>query len=219
MEMMRYIKTLTILALFGGIFFSRPTQAQDKPFNEDFSSYQLGASPSSIKTNGAAIVAHPTGQEGKWLEVKNQATYKLNRLKPFPANFTLEFDVLAVAEEIKDIAPVCFGFVKDNAAREHLSNAGAFVQLQYRDADAVNIGNYELNKETGTTFDLASTTNKPVHVKLVVNGTQMAVYLDDTKLAETELFTPKAAKYFYFSGPWQYDKGSKLFISNFKTTL
>ncbi|HEK20831.1 hypothetical protein [Mucilaginibacter sp.] len=217
--MKKYWKMLVLLVILSGSQFFNRAVAQDKPFNEDFSSYQLGASPGSIKTNGVAIVAHPTGQEGKWLEVKNQATYKLNRLKPFPANFTLEFDVLAVAEEIKDIAPVCFGFVKDNATREHLSNAGAFVQLHYRDADAVNIGNYELKKETGTTFDLASTTNKPVHVKLVVNGTQMAVYLDDTKLAETELFTPKAAKYFYFSGPWQYDKGSKLFISNFKTTL
>lgn len=212
-------KTTALLALTGIFFFGRPVRAQDKPFNENFSSYELGASPHSIKTNSAAIVAHPPGQEGKWLLVKNQATYKLNRLTPFPASFTFEFDVLAVAESIKDIAPVCFGFVKDNAAREHLSNAGAFVQLHYRDADAVNIGNYELKKETGTTFDLASTTNRPLHVKLVVSGTQLTVYLDDTKLAETELFMPKAAKYFYFSGPWQYDSGSKLFISNFRTTF
>ncbi|TWR26753.1 hypothetical protein FPZ42_06870 [Mucilaginibacter achroorhodeus] len=217
--MKRYIKIITALTFFGIILFSSITQAQDKPFNEDFSSYEIGASPRSIKTNGVAIIMHPQGQDGKWLLVKDQATYKLNRLTAFPARFILEFDVLAMAESIKDIAPVCFGFVKDNAAREHLSNAGAFIQLHYRDADAVNIGNYELKKETGTTFDLASTTNRPLHVKLDVDGTQMAVYLDDTKLAETELFAPKAAKYFYFSGPWQYDNGSKLFISNIKTTL
>ncbi len=210
---------LIALLIFISSFTSEFVLAQDKPFNEDFSSYQTGASPRSIKTNGAAIVEHPTGQEGKWLLVKNQATYKLNRLTPFPAKFTLEFDVLGAAEQGNEIGPVCFGFVKDNAAREHLSNAGAFVQLHYNDGDAVNIGNYDLKKEVGTTFDLISTLNKPLHVKLVVNGTEMAVYLDDTKLADTELFAPKAAKYFYLSGPWEYKQGAKLYVSNFKTTL
>ncbi|MCJ8209767.1 hypothetical protein MUY27_08600 [Mucilaginibacter sp. RS28] len=217
--MKKYVKIITLLVVFSSFLLVNRAGAQDKAFKEDFSSYQLGASPASIKTNGAAIVAHPAGQEGKWLMVKNQATYKINRITPFPANFTLEFDVLAVAEQIKDISTVCFGFVKDNAVRGHLSNAGAFVQLHYSDGDAVNIGNYELKKETGTTFDLASTTNTPLHIKLVVSGTNMAVYVGDTKLADTVLFTPRAAKYFYFSGPWEYANGAKLYISNFKTTL
>ncbi|MCD8741048.1 hypothetical protein LT679_10580 [Mucilaginibacter roseus] len=214
--MKKHILIAGLLTFLSSLYVLKAT-AQNVIFSEDFSGYQTGASPGSIKTNAAAIIAHPTGQEGKWLMVKDKATYKLNKNVPLPAKFTLEFDVLAVAEQIKDIAPVCFGFAKDNAAREHISNGGAFVQLHYRDADAINIGNYEFeNKEANTTFDLSATANRPLHVKLVVNGQQMAVYLDGDKLADTVLFPAKAAKYFYFSGPWEFDSGAKLYISNIK---
>ncbi|MDT3405284.1 hypothetical protein [Mucilaginibacter terrae] len=216
--MKKYFLITGLLSILSS-FFALKSAAQNSGFSEDFSAYETGASPRSIKTNAAAIVAHPTGHEGKWLLIRDKATYKLNKNIPLPAKFTFEFDVLAVAEQIKDIAPVCFGFVKDNAVREHISNGGAFVQLHYPDADAVNIGNYELdNKEANTTFDLSATANRPLHVKLVVNGRQMAVYLDDNKLAETVMFMPKAAKYFYFSGPWQFDNNAKLYIGNLKLT-
>lgn len=214
--MQKHILITGLLTLLSS-FFVLKTTAQNVIFSEDFSSYETGASPSSIKTNAAAIVAHPTGHEGKWLLIKDKATYKLNKNIPLPAKFTMEFDVLALAEQVQDIAPVCFGFAKDNAVREHISNGGAFVQLHYRDADAVNIGNYELDsKEANTTFDLSATANRPLHVKLVVNGRQMAVYLDDSKLANTVLFPAKSAKYFYFSGPWEFDNDAKLYIGNIK---
>ncbi|MCC8407828.1 hypothetical protein LJ707_02735 [Mucilaginibacter sp. UR6-1] len=213
--MKKYVLITGLLTLFSSLFVFQAT-AQDLDFNEDFSKYEIGASPRSIKTNGAAIVAHPAGQQGKWLLLKDKATYKLNRPVPLPKKFTLEFDVLAQAEQIKDISPISFGFVKDNAVREYISNGGAFVQFHYPDGNAVNIGNYELSKEANTTFDLSSTANSPVHVKLLVKGDQMTVYINDTKLAETVLFTAKAAKYFYISGPWEYEHDARLFISNLK---
>lgn len=216
--MKKYILLSGLLTLLSS-FLTLETSAQISGFNEDFSRYETGSSPGSIKTNGAATVTRVKGQEGKWLAIRDKATYKFNRPAPFPMKFTLEFDILAQAEQVKDMDPVSFGFVKDNSVREHISNGGAFVQLHYRDADAVNIGNYELKKETGTTFDLSATANRPLHVKLVVNGEQMAVYLDDNKLADTVLFPAKAVKYFYFSGPWEYEHGSQLFISNFKASF
>jgi hypothetical protein len=188
--------------------------AQNMDFNENFAKYEIGSTPRSIKTNGAATITRPAGQPGNWLSIQDNITYKLNRPVALPKRFTLEFDILAQTEQIKDLSPISFGFVKDNAAREYISNGGAFVQLHYYDADAVNIGNYDLSKEANTRFDLSATANRPVHVKLVVRGDQMAVYLDNTKLADTMLFQPGAARYFYISGPNQSEHGAKLFISN-----
>jgi len=213
--MKRYFLLIGLLIVFGSLFVFQAA-AQNMDFNEDFSKYQIGATPRSIKTNGAATIARPTGQEGKWLSLQDNITYKLNRPASLPKSFTFEFDILAQAEQIKDMSPISFGFVKDNAAREYISNGGAFVQLHYYDADAVNIGNYDLSTEANTKFDLSATANRPLHVKLVVSGTQMAVYLDNTKLSDTVLFQPGTARYFYISGPNQSEHGAKLFISNLK---
>ncbi|MDR6942926.1 hypothetical protein [Mucilaginibacter pocheonensis] len=211
--MKRYFLVTGLLIVFSSLSVFQAA-AQNMDFNEDFSKYEIGATPRSIKTNGAATIARPVGQPGKWLSIQDNITYKLNRPATLPGSFTFEFDILAQAEQIKDISPISFGFVKDNAAREYISNGGTFVQLHYYDADAVNIGNYDLKKEANTKFDLSATANRPVHIKLVVRGNQMAVYVDDTKLADTVLFQPGTARYFYISGPNKSENGARLFISN-----
>lgn len=213
--MKKYLLITGLLTLFCSLSIFRAT-AQNVDFNEDFSKYAVGATARSIKTNGAATVAQPVGQQGKWLKLQDNITYKLNRSVSLPKNFTFDFDILAQAEQIKDIDPVSFGFVKDNATREYISNGGAFVHLHYPDADAVNIGNYDLKKEANTKFDLSGTANRPLHVKMVVSGNQMTVYLDDTKLADTIMFQPQAARYFYISGPFTTKEGAKVYVSNFK---
>ena len=215
--MKKYISIIGLLTLFSNLSIFQAA-AQNIDFNEDFSKYEIGATPRSIKTNGAATIARPAGQQCKWLSIQDNITYKINRAVALPKSFTFEFDILAQAEQIKDMSPISFGFVKDNAAREYISNGGAFVQLHYYDADAVNIGNYDLSKEANTKFDLSATANRPLHVKLVVRGNQMTVYLDNTKLADTILFQPQAARYFYISGPNKSEHGARLFISNFSIT-
>jgi len=211
--MKKYLLMTGVLILFNSLSAFQAA-AQNIGFKEDFSRYDIGATAPSIKTNGAAVVARPAGQQGKWLSIQENITYKINRSLYLPKSFTLEFDLLAQAEQIKDMSPISFGFVKDNAVRDYISNGGAFVQLHYYDADAVNIGNYDLGKEAGTKYDLSSTANRPLHVKLIVSGNQMTVYLDTTKLAETMLFKPGAARYFYISGPNRSERGARLFISN-----
>ncbi|MBD1386700.1 hypothetical protein IDJ75_15560 [Mucilaginibacter rigui] len=213
--MKKYLLIAGLLILFSTLTIFQ-VAAQNFDFNEDFAKYDIGTSPRSIKTSGAATIARPQGQQGKWLILQDNITYKLNRPASLPNSFTFEFDILAQAEQIKDISPISFGFVKDNAARDYISNGGAFVQLHYYDADAVNIGNYDLKKEANTKFDLSATANRLLHVKLVVRGNQMAVYLDDIKLADTNLFQPRSARYFYISGPNKSENGARLFISNFK---
>ena len=109
-------------------------------FNENFATYEAGASAVSFKTNGAAVVATVDGQKGKWIVLQEKATFKLSKAILYPKRFTVEFDILASGDNVTDILPLCFGFSTDNSAREYVSNAGAYVQPHYYDADQINVG-------------------------------------------------------------------------------
>lgn len=183
---------------------------------EDFSSYKTGSSAASFKTNGTATVTTVEDQKGKWMVLQDKAIYKLSKQRIYPGHFTVEFDILALGEQVKDIAPLSFGFVADNSAREYNSNAGAYVQLHYYDANQANVGSTTLNKFINASFDLSSALNRPLHVSLEIQGERVTVYLDKTKLADTELFNKQEAKNFYITAPWQYENGSRVLISNLR---
>jgi hypothetical protein len=185
-------------------------------FAENFSSGNTGTKAAGFKTNGAATVTTVEGQSGKWMILQDKSIYKLSRQITYPKHFTVEFDLLTSADQVKDVAPLSFGFAKDNSAREYTSNTGAYVELHYYDGDQVNIGNSNLNKYANTTFDLSSVLNRPLHVSLIVEDERMAVYLDKVKLADTDLFSPTDAKNFYITAPWQYENGSRVLISNLR---
>ncbi|WP_029286572.1 hypothetical protein [Pedobacter sp. R20-19] len=185
-------------------------------FAENFSKYAKGATATSIKTNGAAIVMTAESENGKWMLLRDKAIYKLTKPIRYPKRFTLEFDILASGDQIKDIAPLSFGFTPDNSVQDYTSNAGAYVELHYYDTNQVNVGNSNPKKYVNTTFDLTESLNHPIHVAMHVNGENMTVYLDKTKLVDTELFTPTAAKNFYITAPWEYENGAKVMISNIR---
>jgi len=187
-------------------------------FTEDFSAFQPGASATSFKTNGAANVVTASGQKGKWLDLKDKAIYKFSRQLNYPRRFTLSFDIIAKADQIKDIAPLSFGFASDNSVRQYASNIGTYVQLHYYDANQVNIGSNKPEKFVNTTFDLEPWINRPLHIVLSVDGEQMAVYLNNIELADTVLFSPAAAKNFYITAPWEYANDAGVLVSNFKVS-
>ncbi|MGO4876780.1 hypothetical protein ACEN2P_09280 [Pedobacter psychrotolerans] len=183
-------------------------------FAENFSKYAKGATAASIKTNGAAIVTTVEDERGKWMLLRDKATYKLTKLIRYPKQFTIEFDILASADQANDISPLSFGFTTDNSVQDYTSNAGAYVELQYYDTDQVNVGNSNPKKYVNTTFDLTESLNRPLKVSIHVDEERMIVYLDKTKLVDTELFTPAAAKNFYITAPWDYTNGAKVMVSN-----
>lgn len=185
-------------------------------FAENFSDNKTGSSPASIKTNGSAIVTSVDGVTGKWLALQDKAIYKLSRQIFYPTHFTVEFDILASADQVKDISPLSFGFASDNSVREYASNVGGYIELHYYDADQVNIGHRSSNKYVNTTFDLNTDLNRPLHVSLTVEGERMAVYLNKTKLADTDIFSPSDAKNFYITAPWEYANGARVLISNLR---
>lgn len=185
-------------------------------FAEDFSGTPAGTSSRSFKSNGVANVETVSGFGGKWLALRDKATYKLSRALIYPRKFTVEFDLLATGDNVKDIAPLTFGFATDNSAREYTSGAGAYTELQYYDGDEVNFSNSSPQNFVNTTFDLAVYLNRKLHIALFVDGQQMAVYLDGQKLYDGTMFNPSAAKNFYITAPWEYKNGARVVVGNFK---
>ena len=187
-------------------------------FAEDFSAFQPGTSATSFKTNGAATVRMVEGQKGNWLEIGNREIYKFLIPLNYPRRFILSFDIIAKAEEIKDIAPLSFGFASDNSVHHYDSNIGTYVQLHYYDTDQVYIGSIAPKKFINTTFNLKPWVNRPLHIVVSISGERMAVYINDVKLADEVLFSPTAAKNFYISAPWRYAYDSTVLVSNFKVS-
>ncbi|WP_449398972.1 hypothetical protein [Chryseobacterium wanjuense] len=188
-------------------------------FAEDFSAFQPGTIATSFKTNGAATIRMVAGQKGNWLDLGDREIYKFSNPLNYPRRFTLSFDIIAKAEQVKDIAPLSFGFAGDNSVQHYASNIGTYVQLHYYDTNQVNIGSSKPEKFVNTTFDLEPWINRPLHIVLSVNGERMAVYLNDVKLADTVLLSPTVAKNFYITAPWRYANDSGVLVSNFKVSV
>ncbi|WP_294330536.1 hypothetical protein [uncultured Chryseobacterium sp.] len=185
-------------------------------FSEDFSAYKAGSSISSIKSNGLAAVSILKGYPGKWMPLEDKATYKLSKALSYPDHFTVTFDLLATGDQIKDIAPLSFGFAPDNSTKEYMGISGTYVELQYYDSNMVNTGSKNPEKYANHTFDLEPYLNKILHISLEVQGERMTVYLGNRKLADGTFFAPSAAKNFYLSAPWEYHNGAKVFLGNIK---
>lgn len=185
-------------------------------FSEDFSTVAKGASAHSFKTNGSASIVTVTGESGKWLTLGESATYKLTKQIFYPKHFTVEFDVLASADQVRDIEPVYLGFVKDNSVAQYTSGEGAYVSLMYYNTNEVTINSSYVTKYLNTSFDLPSYINRRMHVSLVVDGERMMVYLDKTKLSDTQAFLPGNSKNLYLSAPMNYKNGSTVLVSNFR---
>jgi hypothetical protein len=94
--MKKHILATVLLILLSSLFMLS-TKAQVLDFNEDFSTYAIGASARSLKQT----VRNPSGRQDKWLLLQNNATHKLSKNIVYPKNFTLDFDLLAQAGHIK----------------------------------------------------------------------------------------------------------------------
>ena len=188
-------------------------------FSEDFGATADGSSAHSFKTNGSSSVVSLKEIGGKWMSLQDNATYKLTKQLFYPRHFTLEFDILAVADQVKDIYPVVAGFTKDNSVRDYNSGDGAYLDLKYYNDNDIDVNSSYVQKYLNTRLDLNVYANQKMHVSMVVDGERMVVYIDKTKLADTQLFLADSPKNFYISGPMQYHNGAKVLVSNFKIAV
>ncbi|GAA3978520.1 hypothetical protein [Mucilaginibacter dorajii] len=183
---------------------------------EDFANIPTGSSTHTFKTNGSASVVAINGQDGKWLALGDNATYKFTKQIFYPKHFTIEFDIFTAVDVVKDIYPITTGFINDNSVKDYNSGTGAYLQLKYYNNDDIEVYSSFISKNLNTRFDLTAYANRPMHISMNVDGDRMAVYIDKTKIADTLLFLPTTAKNFFISGPMQYQNGAKALVSNFR---
>lgn len=189
-------------------------------FFDDFSEEIPGAMASKWTSNGTGTIAMVDGFEGHWLKLYHKNTYKIKDLIRIPQNFTLEFDVLTIADS-KDGMRINFGF-------DHEKGVGKYNPLAYR--NPVNI-------ETAFRFDLFKFTSNEVHpakkseiktnmsffvndvmkVKIRVHGDRMSAYIDQYKVLDTEMVDPMTKKYFYIAVENKDNRGG-IYLGNVKIT-
>lgn len=189
---------------------------------DNFSSNQIGKMPDGWKTNGSGEVVKSPNLPGKWLKLQDFASYKLLNLIKYPSKFTIEFDIVAVADKIADLSPLGFGFAKDNSARSYMQDAyndGAVnnISLQYYNNNGITEASSDTQyNHTSNDLDLQGFANQVMHVSIAVDGETEQVYLDRTKISDTKMFKPNRLKYFYISAPLKSNNGAKVLFGNFK---
>lgn len=187
----------------------------DVIFKDNFSDDTVGEFPRKWKTNASGSVVAVPSVSGRWFLLDNDATYKLDTLLSMPENFTVEFDILASADQAEDLSSTYFGFTRDNSVSGYLDGTGiAGASLHYMNDDEYYTSSKDLNNHHFGNFNLVNTLNKPLHVSIAVKGTHMKIYLDRTRILDAEMFQPGSRKYFFVSTPLEYRHGAKILIGN-----
>ncbi|PST83005.1 hypothetical protein C7T94_10285 [Pedobacter yulinensis] len=199
--------------LSGGFDF---TPGDTLLFMDNLTTATAGNKALSWKTNGSAQVLSADGVTGKWMRLQPASSYKLTRSVTYPAKYTIEFDLLVAADKVSDLSAVSFGFTKDNAVREFISTGDIWnCQLGYMNNDDFSVSSRATDKHLPGEFDFEPYANRPMHVSVAVNGKNVAVYLDQTKITDTQLFGSEPASHFFISGPWQADHEANILLGNF----
>lgn len=187
-------------------------------FTDDFSADALGAMPQKWTSNGSGAVSKVTIADGNWFRLYDGNTYKIKELVRIPENYTVEFDVIALAED-KNRFSLDFGF-------DYQKGIGNHYYLAYQ--NPVNIqasywfNKLEMNskevdpkKRTEVKANMSYFVNDVMKVKLKAVGDRMSVYINEYKIIDTEMLDPITKKYFYFALN-QDDKEAEIYISNFR---
>lgn len=189
-------------------------------FEDHFLEAQKGLMPEYWKTSGNGSIVELDAYPGKWLMMEENSTYKLDTLIKLPENFTIEFDLITSSDKAEDLRSMNFGFAKDNSVRATLLDAyndGAVTstEFQFHNEDIVHSSN-DMDAFHSLSFPFKGYSNTEIHVSIVVQGREMRVYLDKSKILDRTMFATGTSKFFYVTAPYKYDKESKLFFGNFK---
>lgn len=189
-------------------------------FEDEFENDDFGAMPTYWKTNGVGSIVEISGIPGKWLELGQRSSFKLDTLLSMPENFTLEFDILTRSDKAEDLGAMNFGFSKDNSVRSWISdayndNSITSTELHFWNKDVTHSSSATDNRST-LDFPLDAYGNTVIHISIAVNNEQMRLYLDKSKLLDAKMFLNNPNKYFYISAPISYDHGAQIYIGNIK---
>jgi hypothetical protein len=187
-------------------------------FSDNFANDALGRMPKHWQSSGGGSVSNVAGMPGKWLALLPGTTYKLQQLLTMPGNFTVEFDLLTRSTEAKDIGSMVFGFAKDNSNRDYISSAGGnnaitSTTLHFWNKD-VGSSSSDTDIRNNLDFPLENYANELIHVAIAVDGEDMRVYINKSKILEAEMFKRSTIKYFYLSAPYKYDYTAMMYFGN-----
>lgn len=188
-------------------------------FHDDLLADKPGSMPRQWKSSGSGQVVSFPGIEGNWLLLKEFTTYKADTLLAMPEAFSLEFDILTRSDQARDLLQFSFGFASDNSVRDYIgdaynSNAITQTTIHYWNKEIISSSSDTRIYNT-TDHELENYANEIMHVSIRVRGENMAVYLDETKVLDTEMFDPGAKKYFYMSTGTELNNEAQIAVSNF----
>src|SRR5690606_2419269 len=189
-------------------------------FFDDFGGDAPGSMASKWTSNGNGAIATVGGLDGQWLKLYDKNTYKMKDLVRIPENFTLEFDVLTIADH-KDGMRLKIGF-------DHQKGVGKYNPLAYRNPinieasfrfDLFKFSSNEVDptKKSEIKTDMSYFVNDVMKVKIRVQDDRMSAYIGQYKVLDTEMVDPMTKKYFYIAVENKENRG-EIYLGNVKIT-
>lgn len=191
-------------------------------FFEDFSQDKIGDFPVLWNTDGSGEIVNIDGIEGKWLKMKENSMYILDKGFKFPENFTMEFDVipegtnddannctfdLTLFELDNEIFPKMYVPGKSGIVFNLSTQSNQHTYSTYNSNGYDKNGNY--SKEKGLL-----TLNKISHINIWVQNDRVRLYIHGEKIFDI----PKALPFGALLGQlrfWVTD-GNEPLISNIR---
>lgn len=188
-------------------------------FESDFKRDTKGLMPKKWKSSSAGTIVSIPDLPGNWLALSPRTTYKIDSLLKLPENFTIEFDLVTRSDETKDIGSMSFGFARDNSIKNYImdaynDNAITNTQLHFHNGD-INNSSSDTKVHNTLSYPFANYANGLLHVAMAVEGENMRVYVNKSKVLDTKMLRNQLPKFFYLSAPFDYGNQSKVYFGNF----
>lgn len=188
-------------------------------FADNFADNTEGRMAKHWASSGGGSVVEVDGLQGRWLALAAYTSYRIDSLLTLPEAFTVEFDLVMRSMEAADIGSMSFGFGRDNSSRSYImdaynENAITNTQLHFHNKEITNASS-DTEIYNPIKFPLDNFSNGKLHVAIAIEGGNMRVYINKSKLLDTRMFNKEAIKYFYLSAPFDYKSDAAVFFGNF----
>lgn len=188
-------------------------------FADNFSTDKAGRMPRHWKSSGGGSITTIPDVPGKWLALAPLTTYRIDSILAMPGNFTVEFDILTRSTQAKDIGALVFGFGRDNSNRSYIQdayndNAITGTRLHFWNEAIINSSS-DTKINNSLEYPLSNYANTIIHISMSVEGENMRVYMNRSKLIDTRMFKANTIKYFYMSAPYDYEGEAMTYFGNF----
>ena len=194
-------------------------------FYDDLMKSRLGEFPDYWLTNGMGQTVKLDQYPGQWLQLSKTSRYAPDKRFEFPADYTIEFDMIMLAPKDQTLGSLNIELVYLEKEDENPMAAWRYDQTEAGIYQGWNGSNFSINDNKShinnnyTNNVLFARRGTPVHVAIAVNGTRYRLWIDEQKIFDIPQLLPKGAKrshIFLESRLNQEDPEYQLYISNFR---